>query len=665
MINISNLINKNKKVEEDGLKEIVNNIRALGLDMIDNASSGHIGILMGATPIITSVYANILKIDQNNPKWVNRDRFILSAGHGSAMLYATLFMSGFNISLDDLKNFRKLDSITPGHPEYNITPGVELTTGPLGTGLATSVGIAISEAYLRNYFGEDIINYYTYVLCGDGDLMEGLSYESMSLAGHLNLNKLIVLYDSNNISLDGSLNECFSENIKERCISCGWNYLSLEETQDTNKITELINNAKDNKKGPTLIEFKTIIGRYSKYEATNLAHGFSLNKEDILSIKEKLEVREQPFSISQELREEMVELIKKRNEKSLNNWNKKVLDLDDKKKKDLEDLINNKKIKINNINYSIPENKVDSLRNVSSLVLNEIAVSSLFFMGGSADVKSSTKSFIKDSTFTKDNRCGRTINFGVREGLMGCIANGLALSNITPFISTFLTFSDFLRPSIRLAAMMNLPVIYIFTHDSITVGEDGPTHQAVEQLDSLRLIPNLEVYRPSDANELLGVYKTVLERQNPSAIILSRNEIKISDVTDSSKVSLGGYITNKEKEKLEGIIISNGEEFDLANKVYEKLIEKGYNIRLVSMPSLSLFEKNNKEYQKEILPNNVKTFVIEYSKALSWYKYIDNEENLFNVDNYGISASKEDILDKFNLTIDKIVEKIEKILSKK
>lgn len=665
MINISNLINKNKKVEEDGLKEIVNNIRALGLDMIDNASSGHIGILMGATPIITSVYANILKIDQNNPKWVNRDRFILSAGHGSAMLYATLFMSGFNISLDDLKNFRKLDSITPGHPEYNITPGVELTTGPLGTGLATSVGIAISEAYLRNYFGEDIINYYTYVLCGDGDLMEGLSYEAMSLAGHLNLNKLIVLYDSNNISLDGSLNECFSENIKERCISCGWNYLSLEETQDTNKITELINNAKDNKKGPTLIEFKTIIGRYSKYEATNLAHGFSLNKEDILSIKEKLEVREQPFSISQELREEMVELIKKRNEKSLNNWNKKVLDLDDKKKKDLEDLINNKKIKINNINYSIPENKVDSLRNVSSLVLNEIAVSSLFFMGGSADVKSSTKSFIKDSTFTKDNRCGRTINFGVREGLMGCIANGLALSNITPFISTFLIFSDFLRPSIRLAAMMNLPVIYIFTHDSITVGEDGPTHQAVEQLDSLRLIPNLEVYRPSDANELLGVYKTVLERQNPSAIILSRNEIKISDVTDSSKVSLGGYITNKEKEKLEGIIISNGEEFDLANKVYEKLIEKGYNIRLVSMPSLSLFEKNNKEYQKEILPNNVKTFVIEYSKALSWYKYIDNEENLFNVDNYGISASKEDILDKFNLTIDKIVEKIEKILSKK
>lgn len=664
MINIANLLNRTKKEEIEDLEEIVNNIRALGLDMIDNAGSGHPGILLGSAPIITTLYANHLKINQKDDKWINRDRFILSAGHGSALLYSTLFMSGYDITLEDLKKFRKLDSKTPGHPEYNVTPGVDLTTGPLGTGFATSVGMAIAETYLRNYFGKDLIDYYTYVLCSDGDLMEGISYEAASLAGHLNLNKLILLYDSNNISLDGKLNLSFSENIKERFISANWNYILVDDGENTTKIDDAINRAKSNKNGPTIIEIKTIIGKHSKKEGTHHVHGSALDKDDILNIKEKLDVRTQPFSIPQDLKEKMTELINIRNNEELKKWEKNLSSLEDDKKSDLELLQGLKKIKLKNMNYEVPESKMDSLRNMSSVMINSIADNFPFFMGGSADLSSSTKSKINDSIYSKENRSGRTINFGVREGLMGAIANGLAISNIIPFVSTFLAFSDFLRPSIRLAAMMNLPVIYVFTHDSITVGEDGRTHQPVEQLVSLRSIPNLDVYRPADSNEVIGTYKTVMERKRPSAIIISRNNVLIEDNTDGSKIEFGGYITNKEEKKLEGIIISSGEEFSIAKEVYEKLTNKGYGMRLVSMPSASLFEQTSKEYQEEVLPKNIKTFVIELSSPMSWYKYVDNEEYLFTVNEYGFSGSKEEILNKLNFNENIITEKIENMLRK-
>lgn len=649
MINIANIINKQKK---DELDEIVNIIRGLGLDMIDEAGSGHPGILLGAAPILTTLYAKHLKVNPNDPKWYNRDRFVMSAGHGSSLLYATLFMAGYNISLEDLKMFRQIDSITPGHPEYNITPGVDITTGPLGTGLASSVGMAIAESYLRNYFSSSVIDYYTYVLASDGDLMEGISYEAMSLAGHLNLNKLIVLYDSNNVSLDGDLKLSYSDNIKERVEAFNWNYILVEDGESVTKIDDAITKAKESKNGPTLIEIKTVIGKYSEFEGTSKVHGSVLSQDDIKNIKIKLDLREQSFSVSQEHKDYMKNLIIERNNKEIEKL----------PPEELNQLLSNKKIKLKNMNYEVPQNKIESLRNISSVMLNSIAEDYPFFMGGSADLSSSTKSKINDSVYSKENLGGRTINFGVRESLMGAVANGIALSNIIPFVSTFMAFSDFLKPSIRLAAMMNLPVIYVFTHDSVTIGEDGSTHQPVEQLVGLRSIPNLDVYRPADPNEVIGTYRTIIERRKPSVVAISRNNVLIQESTDSSKVELGGYITDKERNKLEAIIVSSGEEFQIAKEVYDNLNKKGYGVRLVSMPSIEVFEEQSDEYKEDVLNPKVKTFVIEFSTNYSWYKYT-KEEYMFTVNRFGMSAKREDILNKLELNSDDISEKIEKILT--
>lgn len=659
-------IKKEEEIDTD-IKKIIDNIRALGIDMIDEANSGHPGIVLGAAPIIATLYANHMKIDQENDKWINRDRFIMSAGHGSALLYSTLFMAGFDIPFEELKKFRQINSITPGHPEIGVTKGIDMSTGPLGQGIATSVGMAISESHLRHFFGKDIINYYTYVLCGDGDLMEGVSYEACSLAGQLGLNKLIVLYDSNDVTLDGELKRSFNEDIKARFEAMRWNYLLVNDAEDTESINEAIEKAKTYAVGPTIIEIKSTIGKYSRNEGTCAVHGSPLDKEDIANIKNKLGLRESPFQVSLDAQNIMKERIIKRNKDVIEDWNKKVNTLDPDTKKNLDLLLNsNEPIKINNIYYNFPESGKDSTRNVSGKVINSISNNYPFLMGGSADVSKSTMARIENTLdFSSATPSGRNINFGIRENAMASIANGMALSGITPFVSTFFSFSDYLKPGLRMSSLMNLPVIYVFTHDSISVGEDGPTHQPIEQLASLRALPNFDTYRPADANETIGAYKSILLNRKPAAIVLGRNKVTIQDSTKTSEVNKGAYIVKKEINKLEAIIITSGEDMELTMQVYNGLIEKGYGIRIVSMPSMSRFEEQTEEYKNEILPKDVLTFVIEMSSSLSWYKYINNPSNMFTIDQFGKSGKKEDVLEYFGFTQENIQNIIEKKLNNK
>lgn len=635
--------------------KIVDNIRALGIDVISNAKSGHPGIVLGAAPILYALYAYHMKIDPKNDKWINRDRFVMSNGHGSALLYSTLFMAGYDISLDDLKNFRKIDSITPGHPEYGITPGVDISTGPLGQGIANAVGVAIGEKYLSEYFGKDVIDYNTYALCGDGDLMEGISYEAMSLAGKLSLNKLIVLYDSNGVSLDGDLDISFNEDISKRMESMGWNYLRVNDSEDIDLLNDAINKAKVSDK-PSFIEVKTVIGKYSMNQGTNKVHGSVLSDEDITRIKQKLSLRDIPFSISNEAINSMQDLIKERNGLIKNEWEEKVLSLSDEKKEYLNNLLDiHKPISLKDLYYDFNDESREATRHASGKIINSIAQVFPLLMGGSADVASSTASCIKEDS------SGRNLYFGVREHAMGAIANGMATTGITPFVSTFLAFSDYLKPAIRMSAMMNLPVIYVFTHDSISVGEDGPTHQPIEQLVMLRSIPNLDVYRPADVNETLGVYKNILETRRPSVVILGRNKVDILESTSVNEIKNGAYIIEKETNDLEGIIIATGEELHLALEVTKKLKEKGIGIRLVSMPSIEIFVSQSDEYQESILPTGVKRFVIEASSSYSWYQFA-NKKHLFTIDEFGSSGSSVDVMNKHGFSAKDIELQIEELL---
>lgn len=654
-----------KKEKDDSSidKKIVDHIRGLGIDMIAKSNSGHPGIVLGASPIISTLYANHLKFDEKDPTWVNRDRFVLSAGHGSALLYATLYMAGFNVTLDDLKEFRQIDSKTPGHPEYPLTPGVDTSTGPLGQGFATSVGMAIAEQYLESYFGTKLIDYYTYVLCGDGDLMEGISYEATSLAGRLGLKKLIVLYDSNDTTLDGPLNTTFNENIKQRFESCNWDYQLVTDGENTSAISEAIAKAKLSDK-PSIIEIKTVIGKYSKNQGTCSVHGSPLEEEDLKNIKEKLGLRDIPFTVSNDAIQLFRSCFEERNKKLKDEWLKELESQDEKIKQEINSLDNLKNpIKLKDIYYEIPTDGIESTRVASGKVINSISQVLPLFIGGSADVSKSTMARIKETKdFSSANKDGKNINFGIREHAMGAIANGIALSGITPFVSTFLSFSDYLRPSVRMSALMDLPVLYVLTHDSISVGEDGPTHQPIEQLASFRAMPNLDVYRPADANEVLGCYKTIFETRNPSVIILGRNKVKIEATTNAKSVEYGAYILEKEINNLEAIIISSGEEVHLALEVGQRLVEKGIGIRVVSMPSQEVFERQSEEYKEEILLKNVPTFVIELGSSIGWYKYATSKDHLFTLDTFGSSGKYQNIMEKYGFTESKIEKKIEEML---
>ena len=650
-----------KEINEE---KIINQIRVLGIDMIHEANSGHPGIVLGAAPILYTLYANHLMVDKNHPNYFNRDRFILSAGHGSALLYATLYMAGFNITLEDLKSFRKIDSITPGHPEFKVTPGVEMTTGPLGQGIASAVGVAIGEKILEERY-QNLVDFYTYVLCGDGDLMEGISYEASSLAGTLNLNKLIVLYDSNNICLDGKTSQTFNENIKERFLSQGWNYLLVEDGNNPKEISKKIEEAKGMKEKPTIIEIKTTIGMYSTLAGTSKVHGSPLNEEEISKIKEKLEIRDIPFAISKNLKEEFEYLLDKRCHNLKEKWEEKLETCEDSLKEEISFFENsNKQIDDKDLVYDPPIDNVESPRDTSSKILNSIVLKNPYLIGGAADLFGANKTYIQEGgDFSRDNPLGKNIFFGVREHAMGAILNGLSLVGFRPYGSTFLSFSDYLKPSMRLASLMNLQNIYIFSHDSISVGEDGPTHQPVEHLLMLRSLPNMEVFRPADANEVIGSYKAIFKKQEgPCAITLSRNKLPILEETKINEVEKGAYIALDTMRKPDGIILSSGEELHEVLKACKRLKEKGIELRVVSVPNLNRFLEQSDEYKEEILPVEIRKIVVEASSSYSWHQLIYNKKYLITLDEFGVSGNYQDIYKKYGFDSKSLEEKIENIL---
>ena len=648
-----------KKIEE----KIIGEIKSLGLDMIEEAGSGHPGIVLGAAPILYTLYLNHLRFDASNPNFYNRDRFIMSAGHGSSLLYSILYFAGYDLSLDDLKAFRRLNSKTPGHPEYKKTPGVEMTTGPLGQGFATAVGYAIAEKHTEALINkkEKVIDYNIYCLCGDGDLMEGVSYEAASLAGSLKLDNLIVLYDSNKTTMDGKIDNVFDEDITKRFESMNWTVLTTsDEPQD---IDDAIIKAKEADK-PTIIQVATTIGKDSSLADSNKSHSGCFDKEEISKIKTTLGVRDIPFTISNEAVEEFRSYIKERNKDLVTNFDEIKEMLDEEKMCILNKLINpDKSIKLTTLDYTKPDDNEELLRISANKVLNSYSLISPLIIGGNADTLSSTKIYLNELTpFTKDNYIGRNINFGVREHAMASIANGLALAGYRPFVSTFLSFSDYLKPALRLTALMDLPVTYIFTHDSISIGQDGPTHQPVEQLVSLRAIPNMEVFRPADSNEVIGSFKTIYENNSPSSLIIGRDSIKILESTSISATSKGGYIVHNEERKLDGVIIATGEEVTLALEVMQLLKEKGYDLRVVSMPSIERYNNLTKEEKEELLPLGVKKFVIEKGSSYSWYSFVYKDSYLFTLDKFGASGKTEEVNSFYGFTKEEISLKIEALL---
>lgn len=655
-------------------KKIVDTIKVLGIDMIDKAGSGHPGIVLSAAPIIYTLYSRHLKINPKDDKWLDRDRFVMSAGHGSALLYSTLFMAGFDLSLEDLKQFRQIDSKAPGHPEINITPGVDMSTGPLGQGFASSVGMAIAEKYLKTNYNQKINNtqynifdHNIYVLCGDGDLMEGISNEAASLAGTLKLDNLIVLYDSNDTSLDGKTNMTFTENVLEKFNALNWNTILVKNGENIDDIDKAITQAKKSDK-PTLIEVKTVLGRGSLLEGTNKTHGAPLSKEDIEQLKTKLGIRNIPFTPSNDAVEEFRNMIGSRINNVYDKWNdmyKEYIDLvDNDTRRDFK-ILNGEipKLDLTNLPKKFDNNLEESLRVTNGKILNLIAPTNKLLIGGSADLSSSTKTYINEGgDFSKNNYKGKNIWFGVREHAMGAILNGISLYNIRTFGSTFLSFSDYLKPAIRMSALMNLPVTYVFTHDSINIGEDGPTHQPVEQLTMLRSIPNLTVYRPCDAKELEGCIINLNQTKSPSCLVLSRNNVMLEENSNPKKTEYGAYVIKKEKGKLNGIIIATGSEVELAVKISLELENKEIGIRVLSMPSLSLFMKQSIEYKNEILPVGIKKIVLEASNTIGLEQFVYGEKYLINITNFGVSGKKEDVLKHMNFDYETIKSKIENLL---
>ena len=658
------LLEKEKTIDN----KIIDNIRSLSIDMITNAKSGHPGICLGAAPILYALYKDHIKIDTNYPNYLNRDRFIMSAGHGSALLYSTLFFAGFPITLDDLKSFRQLDSITPGHPEYGKTPGVDMTTGPLGEGISSAVGIAMAERYLNAYFNDkkkDLINYYTYVLASDGDLMEGASYEACVLAGNYNLNKLIVLYDMNGVCLDGEVSKSTNENLTLRFSSINWNVITVENGDSYEEITKAIEEAKTETTKPTIIAIKTIIGKYSNKEGSSEVHGSPLTEEEVTELKDKLDIRDVPFTVFQNLLDEFRKNINDRCFKLNDRFINEVENLDDEAKEVIDYLTNDdKSIDLKNLAYQLPEKMEEKGRVTSGKILSSIVTKYPYVLGGSADLFKPTCTYVEEvGDFSKDNYKGKNIYYGVREHAMAAISNGLALCGIRPYASTFLAFSNFMFPSIRLACMMHLPITYIFTHDSISVGEDGPTHQPIEQISQLRDMPNLEVFRPADVNEIIGAYKVIYsKKENPSAILLSRNTLPILNCTKTNEVIKGGYIARDFQTDKKAILISSGEELTKCIDIATKLQSKGIGIRVVSVPNIDRFLSQDKEYIDEVLPVEIKKIVIEASNSKDWYKIIYNLNNVININDFGVSAPKEDVYKHFEFDTDSLQSKIEEII---
>ncbi|MDQ0161841.1 transketolase [Aeribacillus alveayuensis] len=660
----------------------ITTIRTLSIDAIEKANSGHPGMPMGAAPMAYALWTKYMNHNPENPNWFNRDRFVLSAGHGSMLLYSLLHLSGYDVTMEDIQSFRQWGSKTPGHPEYGHTPGVDATTGPLGQGIAMAVGMAMAERHLASIYNREsfnIVDHYTYAICGDGDLMEGISYEAASLAGHLKLGRLIVLYDSNDISLDGDLHKSFSENVQKRFDAMGWQVLRVEDGNNVEEISKAIEKAKAELDRPTLIEVKTTIGFGSPNKAgTSSIHGSPLGKEELTLTKQAYSwTFEEDFYVPQEVYDHFSEVVKEAGKKKEKEWN----DLFANYKKEFPELALELKKAISgelpsDWDVDMPTYEVGkaiATRSSSGEMINAIAKKVPYFFGGSADLAGSNKTTIKgEEDFSSQHYNGRNIWFGVREFAMGAALNGMALhGGLRVFAGTFFVFSDYLRPAIRLAALMNLPVTYVFTHDSIAVGEDGPTHEPIEQLPSLRAMPNLSVIRPADGNETRAAWKQALQsKSTPTALVLTRQNLETLKETANlaeTGVKKGAYIVSPAKaEKADALLLASGSEVGLAVKAQQTLESEGIYVSVISMPSWDLFEKQPQEYKDHVLPKNVKKrLAIEMASPLGWERYVGEEGEVIAINTFGASAPGEKIMKEYGFTIENVVQKVKALINQR
>ena len=655
----------------------VNAIRFLGIDAINKANSGHPGVVMGAAPMAYSLFTKQLRINPAQPNWINRDRFILSAGHGSMLLYALLHLSGFeDVSMDEVKNFRQWGSKTPGHPEFGHTAGVDATTGPLGQGISTATGFAQAERFLAakyNREGYNIFDHYTYVICGDGDLMEGVSSEAASYAGLQKLDKLVVLYDSNDINLDGETKDSFTESVRDRYNAYGWHTALVEDGTDLEAIHAAIETAKASGK-PSLIEVKTVIGYGSpNKQGTNAVHGAPLGADETAATRQALGWDYEPFEIPAEVYADFKENVADRGASAYQAWTKLVADYKEAHPElaaEVEAIIDGRDpVEVTPADFPALENGFSqATRNSSQDALNVVAAKLPTFLGGSADLAHSNMTYIKTDGLQDDaNRLNRNIQFGVREFAMGTILNGMALhGGLRVYGGTFFVFSDYVKAAVRLSALQGLPVTYVFTHDSIAVGEDGPTHQPVEQTASLRLIPNLETWRPCDQVESAIAWQQAVERQDgPSALIFTRQNLTQMDRTSAQldAVKRGAYVLKDCDGTPELIFIATGSEVELAVKAADVLSAEGKKVRIVSMPSTNRFDKQDAAYRESVLPAAVtKRVAIEAGIADVWYKYVGFEGRVVGMNSFGDSSPADQLCKLFGFTVDNVVAKAKEIL---
>lgn len=660
----------------------IDTIRTLAIDAIEKAKSGHPGMPMGAAPMGYQLFAKSMKHNPANPEWIDRDRFVLSAGHGSMLLYSLLHLTGYDLPLEELQNFRQWGSLTPGHPEFGHTAGVDATTGPLGQGVAMAVGMAMAEAHLAavyNKEGFDIINHFTYSICGDGDLMEGISHEAASLAGHLGLGKLVVLYDSNDISLDGELNLSYSETVQKRFEGYGWQVLRVEDGNDLNALSKAVAEAQKELSKPTLIEVKTVIGYGSPNKGGKGGHagphGSPLGAEETKLTKQFYGWNEEhQFHVPDEVRAHFAEL-KSKGEQANAEWNKLFASY----KAAHPELASQFELAISgdlpqgwdaDLPAYTTEDKPLSTRVASGNALNGLAKNVLNLAGGSADLESSTMTHLKGlAQFKPGSYDGRNIYFGVREFGMAAAMNGISLHRgIKVFGGTFFVFTDYLRPAIRLAALMNQPVVYVLTHDSIAVGEDGPTHEPIEQLASIRIIPNLTVIRPADGNETSAAWAYAVEnKSNPVALVLTRQNLPILEGAVKGareNVRKGAYVVaDAANGKPQAQIIATGSEVQLAVAAQKALAEEGIQVRVISMPSMDLFEKQSKEYRNSVILPDVKArLAIEMAHPFGWERYTGDQGDILAINRFGASAPGDRVIKEYGFTVENVVSKVKALL---
>lgn len=658
------------KIEE----RCINTIRFLSADGVQKANSGHPGLPMGCAAAAHTVWNDFMNFNPDDPEWINRDRFVLSAGHGSMLLYSLLHLNGFDVSLDDLKNFRQYESKTPGHPEYGHTKGVDITTGPLGQGLSGAVGMAIAQEMLAAKFNKkdmSIIDNYTYVIAGDGDMMEGVTSEACSLAGHLKLGKLICLYDDNKITIDGCTSLAFSDDTAARYESYGWQVLNVDDGNDYGQIAKALEEAKKCTDKPSFIVVKTIIGYGSpNKQGTEECHGAPLGQEELKAAKENLDwYPDESFYIPDDVKEYFDNAIAEK-KKAYSQWKDMFAEYEKAYPEAAKEFCEwtkndfDEKFFEEILEYKFKKEK-NATRNSGGEALNHIAEKALNIVGGSADLNPSTKTYIKSSTdFTSDNPSGRNIRFGVREHAMAAIMNGIALyGGLRVFGSTFFVFSDYMKPSLRLAALMKLPVVHVFTHDSIGVGEDGPTHQPVEHLAALRSIPNMTVIRPADAYETLHAWVLALKNtQGPTSIVLTRQNLPHLN-TDYS-VEKGAYVIGETYEKPDLVLMASGSEVQHIVKAKEILENRGHKVQAVSFPSFEIFEKQQEEYKQKVLPSGcVKRVAVEAGSEFGWHRYTGCEGRIICMEDFGASAPGDLLMEKFGFTPDNIVKVSEDLIS--